>query len=314
MSLSGKVAIVTGSRPGPRPGLRAGAGPPGRGRRRQRRRRRRRGRGGPRSIQPPAAGPPPSSRPVGPTETARQLVQAAVASSAGWTSWSPMPGMLRDKCLLKMTDEDFDPVINVHLRGTFTCVREAFGYFKEQRHRRPHHRHRLPDRPARQLRPDQLRRRQGRHRRHGAHLGAGDEARPASRANAVIPVAATAMTKTVPYFAAAVEADEARRADAGLLPPRPRLRHGGRRRRADRVPGLRRRRRHHRPGDRRRRRPPAAVVPPRGRGHRIPRRRLGLRGPRRRTSARCFGTSCSAWARTSRRCRRTCSPNRPEVR
>ena len=32
--------------------------------------------------------------------------------------------------MLKMTDEDFDLVINVHLRGTFTCVREAYAYFK----------------------------------------------------------------------------------------------------------------------------------------------------------------------------------------
>ena len=31
-----------------------------------------------------------------------------------------------------MTDDDFDAVINVHLRGTFTCVREAFGYFKDK--------------------------------------------------------------------------------------------------------------------------------------------------------------------------------------
>ena len=30
----------------------------------------------------------------------------------------------------KMTDEDFDLVVNVHLRGTFTCVRQACAYFK----------------------------------------------------------------------------------------------------------------------------------------------------------------------------------------
>ena len=54
-------------------------------------------------------------------------------------------------------------------------------------------------------------------------------------ANAVIPVAATAMTATVPYFAAAVEADARRRADARVLPPRPRVRHVGRRRGAHRL-------------------------------------------------------------------------------
>ena len=89
-------------------------------------------------------------------------------------------------------------------------------------------------------------------------------------ANAVIPVAATAMTATVPYFAAAVEADAAGRADARLLPPRPRLRHVGRRRRPHRLPRVGCRGRRHRPGDRRRRRPHPGVVAPRARGHRVP--------------------------------------------
>ena len=105
--------------------------------------------------------------------------------------------------------------------------------------------------------------------------------------NAVIPVAATAMTATVPYFAAAVEAEDARRADAGLLPPRPRLRHGGRRRRARRLPRLGRRGRHHRPGDRRRRRPPPAVVASRAGLTEYARRRVDAERSRHDFARRC---------------------------
>lgn len=68
--------------------------------------------------------------PVGPTATARLLVQTAVAQFGRLDILVTNAGVLRDKSLLKMTDEDFDLVIDVHLRGTFTCVREAFGYFK----------------------------------------------------------------------------------------------------------------------------------------------------------------------------------------
>jgi NAD(P)-dependent dehydrogenase (short-subunit alcohol dehydrogenase family) len=34
-------------------------------------------------------------------------------------------GLLRDRVLWKMSDEDFDAVIGTHLRGTFTCARSA---------------------------------------------------------------------------------------------------------------------------------------------------------------------------------------------
>jgi 3-oxoacyl-[acyl-carrier protein] reductase len=34
-------------------------------------------------------------------------------------------GVLRDKVLWKMSDDDFDTVLDTHLRGTFTCARAA---------------------------------------------------------------------------------------------------------------------------------------------------------------------------------------------
>src|SRR6185312_4331987 len=68
--------------------------------------------------------------PVGSSEVAAQLVAAAVEAYGRLDILVTNAGILRDKSLLKMTDEDFDAVINVHLRGTFTCVREAYGHFK----------------------------------------------------------------------------------------------------------------------------------------------------------------------------------------
>jgi NAD(P)-dependent dehydrogenase (short-subunit alcohol dehydrogenase family) len=41
-------------------------------------------------------------------------------------------GFLRDRMLTSMTEDDFDSVINVHLKGTFNLVRHACGYWREQ--------------------------------------------------------------------------------------------------------------------------------------------------------------------------------------
>ena len=41
-------------------------------------------------------------------------------------------GFLRDRMLTSMSEEDFDAVINVHLKGTFTVTRHACGYWREQ--------------------------------------------------------------------------------------------------------------------------------------------------------------------------------------
>jgi 3-oxoacyl-[acyl-carrier protein] reductase len=41
-------------------------------------------------------------------------------------------GILRDTVLWKMSDQDFDTVVDVHLRGTFTCARAAIARFREQ--------------------------------------------------------------------------------------------------------------------------------------------------------------------------------------
>ena len=42
-------------------------------------------------------------------------------------------GNLRPKPIWEMTEQDWDLVINVHLKGTFTCTRHAAPIFREQR-------------------------------------------------------------------------------------------------------------------------------------------------------------------------------------
>jgi len=40
-------------------------------------------------------------------------------------------GFLRDRMIFNMTEEDFDAVLGVHLKGTFACVRAAVGPMRE---------------------------------------------------------------------------------------------------------------------------------------------------------------------------------------
>src|SRR5260370_18734718 len=46
------------------------------------------------------------------------------------------PGILRDNVPFKMTDDDWDSVLNVHLRGAFLCARAAQAAMVEQRYGR----------------------------------------------------------------------------------------------------------------------------------------------------------------------------------
>jgi NAD(P)-dependent dehydrogenase (short-subunit alcohol dehydrogenase family) len=69
---------------------------------------------------------------VGSTETADALVACAVETFGRLDAMITNAGILRDKVLWKMTDEDFDAVVAVHLRGTFTCARAAALRLREQ--------------------------------------------------------------------------------------------------------------------------------------------------------------------------------------
>jgi NAD(P)-dependent dehydrogenase (short-subunit alcohol dehydrogenase family) len=69
---------------------------------------------------------------VGSAAVAEALVDRAVAEYGRLDILVTNAGILRDTVLWKMTDEDFDAVIDVHLRGTFTCVRAAAVRMREQ--------------------------------------------------------------------------------------------------------------------------------------------------------------------------------------
>lgn len=69
---------------------------------------------------------------VGPTEAAEQLVAEAVARFGRLDIMCTNAGVLRDRSLKNMSDQDFDAVVETHLRGTFTCGRAAAARFREQ--------------------------------------------------------------------------------------------------------------------------------------------------------------------------------------
>jgi 3-oxoacyl-[acyl-carrier protein] reductase len=70
--------------------------------------------------------------PVGPAETADALVAAAKTEFGRLDVLVANAGVLRDKVLWKMTDDDFDMVVDTHLRGSFTCGRAAAVAMREQ--------------------------------------------------------------------------------------------------------------------------------------------------------------------------------------
>ncbi len=69
---------------------------------------------------------------VGDSESADQLVKTAVDTFSRLDIMCTNAGILRDRVLWKMTDEEFDAVVATHLRGTFTCARSAVTHFREQ--------------------------------------------------------------------------------------------------------------------------------------------------------------------------------------
>ena len=142
---------------------------------------------------------------VGSTETAAALVERAVSEFGRLDVLVTNAGILRDKVLWNMTDDDYDAVIQVHLRGTFTCAREAVKHFRAQGEGG---RLILAGSPAGQ------RGNFGQTNYAAAKAGIAAMARTWAMecakakvtVNAVIPNAATAMTETIPFLAPYVEA------------------------------------------------------------------------------------------------------------
>jgi len=62
---------------------------------------------------------------------AEQIVQTAVDSFGKIDILVNNAGIVRDRTLVKMSEEDFDAVLGVHLKGSFNCARHAAPLMKE---------------------------------------------------------------------------------------------------------------------------------------------------------------------------------------
>ncbi len=69
---------------------------------------------------------------VGSAEAAERLVGRAVEAFGRLDVMVTNAGVLRNRVMWRMTDDDFDTVIETHLRGTFTCARAAVNRMREQ--------------------------------------------------------------------------------------------------------------------------------------------------------------------------------------
>jgi len=151
---------------------------------------------------------------VGEAQAADALVARAVAEYGRLDVMVTNAGVLRDKVLWKMTDEDFDLVVHTHLRGTFTCARAAAVQMREQG---------TGGRIVVVGSPAGQRGNFGQTNYAAAKAGivafartwALELARSEITVNAIIPTAWTAMTATIPIYAPLAE-----RVDAGEPLPR----------------------------------------------------------------------------------------------
>jgi NAD(P)-dependent dehydrogenase (short-subunit alcohol dehydrogenase family) len=142
---------------------------------------------------------------IGSTEVANALVQTAVETYGRLDILVTNAGILRDTVLWKMSDDDFDAVIGVHLRGTFTCVRAAAIQLRQQGEGG---RIICVGSPTGQVGNF------GQTNYAAAKAGivgmvrtwSLELARAQITVNAIIPVAATGMTETAPFLAPYVEA------------------------------------------------------------------------------------------------------------
>ena len=221
--LRGRAGARRRRRGGQRPRRRRGAGDRGADRRR-RRPRGRRGARGRRHRRGRRAGRPRGGRVRPPRRHGHQRRRAA------------RPGAVEDDRRGLRRGRADAPARDVHVRARGGVQMRA------QEDGRPDHRGRLAGRPARQLRADELRRGEGRHRRVRAHVGDGARAQrdhgQRDRADGV-----DADDGEHPDLRAARRAGRGRRAAAARGPPGARDRHARGQRRARRLPRLRRGRR-----------------------------------------------------------------------
>jgi NAD(P)-dependent dehydrogenase (short-subunit alcohol dehydrogenase family) len=141
---------------------------------------------------------------VGESAVADALVARAVEAFGRVDIMCTNAGVLRDRVLWKMSDEEFDLVIHTHLRGTFTCARAAAVQMREQGE---------GGRIIVVASPAGQRGNFGQTNYAAAKAGiaafartwAMELARSQITANAIVPTAWTAMTASIPAYAPLVE-------------------------------------------------------------------------------------------------------------
>jgi NAD(P)-dependent dehydrogenase (short-subunit alcohol dehydrogenase family) len=65
-------------------------------------------------------------------DAAKKIIDLAISKFGRLDIMVNNAGFLRDRMTFKMTEEEFDAVIKVHLKGTFNCGRWSIIYFYEQ--------------------------------------------------------------------------------------------------------------------------------------------------------------------------------------
>ncbi len=66
-------------------------------------------------------------------QSAERIIETAIQSFGRIDTVINNAGILRDRMVFNMSEEEWDSVIKVHLKGSFNMTRAAAGYFKEQK-------------------------------------------------------------------------------------------------------------------------------------------------------------------------------------
>ncbi len=70
---------------------------------------------------------------VGDFNNAKKMVDQAIETFGHLNILINNAGILRDRMVFNMTEEEFDAVLNVHVKGTWNMTRHACAYWREQR-------------------------------------------------------------------------------------------------------------------------------------------------------------------------------------
>jgi len=65
-------------------------------------------------------------------QAAQRIIDMAISNFGKLDILVNNAGILRDRMIFNMTEEEWDAVLNVHLKGTFNCTRHACAYWREQ--------------------------------------------------------------------------------------------------------------------------------------------------------------------------------------